>query len=365
MIRRLYLDNIRSFVNFEWEPGKLSLLLGRNGSGKTALFETIAALRTFLLGGDTASAFPSSSRTRWETRSKQSLELVVELGQSAFDYRVEVVHDVDSGSATIAGEILSCDGRVVVQFRPDGLHVVVGTEGTTVIPGANRARSGVGAVQGATGSDLERFQKWVRGLWVLRPDPRAMAADTDRRRVSNVPWLASNLSNFAAWYPPMLTTKPGTMFKAIQSLADSLPGFTELFQEDGLLCARFETGGTSATYSFDELSDGERMLIALACVTSALGGPDKTLLLDEPDNYLALREVQPWMADLVDATLRKGGPQVFLISHHPDTLNFLAIENGWRVFRDGAGPTRISRFEVKPEAGSPAEAMATGLDEPS
>ena len=31
MIERIYLDNIRSFVNFEWRPERLALLLGRNG----------------------------------------------------------------------------------------------------------------------------------------------------------------------------------------------------------------------------------------------------------------------------------------------------------------------------------------------
>jgi AAA15 family ATPase/GTPase len=33
MLKRLYIDNFRSFVNFEYKPGSKQLLLGANGSG--------------------------------------------------------------------------------------------------------------------------------------------------------------------------------------------------------------------------------------------------------------------------------------------------------------------------------------------
>src|SRR5262245_48632894 len=50
VIERVYLDNIRTFVNFEWRPGSLAILLGPNGAGKTALLETLGGIQTFLLG---------------------------------------------------------------------------------------------------------------------------------------------------------------------------------------------------------------------------------------------------------------------------------------------------------------------------
>lgn len=33
MIRRIYVDNFRSLVDFTWEPGKEVLMVGYNGSG--------------------------------------------------------------------------------------------------------------------------------------------------------------------------------------------------------------------------------------------------------------------------------------------------------------------------------------------
>ena len=38
MLKRIYIDNFRCFVNFELNLEKVSLLLGPNGSGKTSIF---------------------------------------------------------------------------------------------------------------------------------------------------------------------------------------------------------------------------------------------------------------------------------------------------------------------------------------
>ena len=75
------------------------------------------------------------------------------------------------------------------------------------------------------------------------------------------------------------------------------------------------------------------------------GSPDdsgkvpRTLFLDEPDNYVTLPELQPWLADLEDGagdTL----PQVVLISHHPEAIDFLADNTVW-LAREPEGHTRI------------------------
>jgi predicted ATPase len=362
MIERLYIDNFRSFVNFEWKPERLGLLLGRNGAGKTAIFDALEAVQRFVSGTSNVNeAFPDSSRTRWETRVEQAIELDARVEGSSYRYKLVVAHgEVRQDESLVQSELLECDGRVVLAFKNGDLRIYRGAQELS-IPGARPTRSGVGALTGDPA--LERFQTWVRNIWLLRPDPRVMSARIDRRRTSKAPWLDSDLSNFAAWYPPMLASKPKAMFEATKSLAPILDGFVELYEEDGALSIRFENNGTTSSYSFDELSDGERALVGLYVVVNAVAGPGKTILLDEPDNYVGLREVQPWLADLLDRSLRSDGPQVLLISHHPDTLNFLAVENGWRVFRDQGGPTRIERFQPAENTGA-AETMARGWDAP-
>lgn len=363
MLERLYLDNIRSLVNFEWQPGRLALLLGLNGAGKTAILDTLATVQRFVTGvWSVSEAFPDATRTRWESRVEQTVELDVRIGSSAYRYRLVVEHDEAGGDdALVKSERLECDGRTVVEFKTGDLRIYRGTQELS-IPGTRPTRSGVGAMASSGEPSIERFLRWARDIWLLRPDPRAMTGRIDRRRTSKPPWLQSDLSNFAAWYPPMLASKPGSMFKATQSLASILDGFIELYEEDGALSLRFERDGITSSFSFDELSDGERAIIALYVVVNGVAGSGKTLLLDEPDNYVALREIQPWLADLAERALRTDGPQVFLISHHPDTLNFFAVEKGWRLFRSGGGPTRIERFKVAENTG-PAETIARGWDD--
>jgi predicted ATPase len=364
MIERLYLDNLRSFVNFEWRPEQLSLLLGRNGAGKTGVFDALEAVQRFVTGTASVSeAFPEASRTRWETRLEQTIELDLRLASNAFHYRLVIAHDDKKpDDALVQLELLQCDGRTLVEFKTGDLRIYRGAQELS-IPGTRPTRSGVGAMTSGGDPGLDRFQQWMRDIWVLRPDPRVMSSRIDRRRTAKAPWLNSDLSNFAAWYPPTLASKPGSMFKATKSLEPILDGFVELYEEDGALFARFDNQGTTSSYSFDELSDGERALIGLYIVVNGIAGAGKTVLLDEPDNYVALREVQPWLSELTDRTLRKDGPQVLLISHHPDTLNFLAVDKGWRVFREKGGPTRIERFRPAENTGA-AETMAQGWETP-
>ena len=48
MITRIYVDNFRSLVNFEWKPGRVALLMGANGSGKTSLIAALWKVRSLI-----------------------------------------------------------------------------------------------------------------------------------------------------------------------------------------------------------------------------------------------------------------------------------------------------------------------------
>lgn len=82
------------------------------------------------------------------------------------------------------------------------------------------------------------------------------------------------------------------------------------------------------------------MLYALLMLELESG---KTLLIDEPDNFLALAEIQPWLNLLQDRRKDKGG-QVILVSHHPEVLNQVALAHGTWLWRDSGGPVRARPF---------------------
>ncbi len=363
MIERLYLDNLRSFVNFEWRPERLTLLLGSNGAGKTALLETLVAVQRFVGGEISVSeAFPGASRTRWDARAEQTVEIDVRLPVGLCRYRLVVVHDLDDPeNQAVKSESLHVNEGPAVEFTTGDLRIY--RQGQAVeVPGARPTRSGIGTIDPGRDQGLGAFQDWMGKIRLLRSDPRSMSAWVARSRAGTPVRLEPDLANFAEWYRRMLAEKPGSMFKAMRAVEQALPGLVELPVDEGQLQARFERAGVTTSYSFDELSDGERSLIALYAVLHAYAVSGRVLLIDEPDNYLGLREVQPWLAELTERALRSDGPQVILVSHHPEALNFLAPERGHRMFRDGSGPTRIERF-VPEEGLSPDETIARGLDE--
>src|SRR5690606_29379939 len=85
-------------------------------------------------------------------------------------------------------------------------------------------------------------------------------------------------------------------------------------------------------------SDGQRALVALYSLVRLAAGQGYTLFLDEPDNYLALPEIQPWLIELTDSC---GGdvPQAVLCSHHPELIDYLGSNRGVLLERESSGVT--------------------------
>src|SRR5262245_39327515 len=78
MISRIYIDNYKCFTNFEYRPDALQLLLGANGTGKSAIFDILDALRQLIIQGTTClSAFPPGTLSAWDQRTEQKFELAL------------------------------------------------------------------------------------------------------------------------------------------------------------------------------------------------------------------------------------------------------------------------------------------------
>src|SRR5208282_1484188 len=78
MLTRLYATNYRCLVNFEFKPSNKQLIIGRNGTGKTTVFDVLALLRDFAGRGlPCESQFGGKTRTRWQDVPEQRFELDV------------------------------------------------------------------------------------------------------------------------------------------------------------------------------------------------------------------------------------------------------------------------------------------------
>lgn len=119
------------------------------------------------------------------------------------------------------------------------------------------------------------------------------------------------------------------------------------------------------TVDFDELSDGQKALIALYTLLHCAVGSGSTICIDEPENFVALAEIQPWLLELNDR-IDDGDGQAILVSHHPELINLLAPEQAVIFSREHGGPVRVEAF--RPDALgklSPAELIARGWERDS
>jgi hypothetical protein len=88
-----------------------------------------------------------------------------------------------------------------------------------------------------------------------------------------------------------------------------------------------------------------------------------TILIDEPENHVALAEIQPWLMDLRDAC-GEGFPQAVLISHHPELIDYLGAESGRWIERDALGPSRVKKLPEHTDGSlSLSELIARGWTE--
>ena len=68
------------------------------------------------------------------------------------------------------------------------------------------------------------------------------------------------------------------------------------------------------------------------------------LFIDEPDNYVALAEIQPWLTDLAEAC-GEVLPQAVLCSHHPELIDYLGGDRGLLLEREASGAATARRPE--------------------
>ena len=105
------------------------------------------------------------------------------------------------------------------------------------------------------------------------------------------------------------------------------------------------------------------MLCVLYTLLYGSRGADRSLFLDEPDNFLALREIQPWLVQAADFAGSEI-PQIVLVSHHPEIIDYLGESKLRMLTRKRNGSIRVkTEFDF---GGSPlklSEIVARGWDE--
>lgn len=365
MLTRLYVDNYRCFVNFEYCPERKQLILGSNGTGKSSLLDALLFVRQFATVGERAHPGMLIHWTRWQTRPEQTFEIEAVLDDQTFRYRLVLEPWGDPPLPRVVLETVHCDDKPIFEFKTGNVRLYDDQFTSKTTYSLDWHRSALATIQPSkTDQMLTRFRVWLAGLFCFRLNPFAMTIRAEKEDAAP----NADLSNFAAWYRHLVLADPEQNSEMITRLKEVLDGFTFLKLDPAgenvrLLFAEFEDGdGSRVRLGFNELSDGQRCLICLYAILEFLVARGQTVILDEPDNFVSLREIQPWLMAVTDYVEEERG-QVLVISHHPEVIDQWAPRSGVQFYRDRCGPVRIKEFRGDIGGGlSASESVARGWE---
>lgn len=372
MLKRIYIDNYKCMSNFEYSPARIQLIFGINGSGKTALFEVLERVRDLVVRGyPVKEALDGATCTEWDTRREQSFEIEIEGNGGTYVYKLQVEHHAREEKCRVAreellfeaGRLYFFDGETVHLYRDDG------SQGPSFPQ--DWSRSGIALIPERNDNQkLCWFRRRMGMVYVIAIDPFRMQDVSESEQGTP----ARSLENLASWYRHLTQDSPERMSPLFESLGDVIEGFQwikliDVGQNNRVMRMGFQRKGTEngerSEFDFvlSQLSQGHRCLIALFTILHCALRKDMTLCIDEPDNFIAIREMQPWVGQLCDR-VEELESQCLIISHHPEFLDHPGLRDGMYFERSDAGPVRARSLDWSEYGGlSPSEILARGWEE--
>ncbi len=350
MIKKIFIDNFRCFSNFELHLDELTLLIGSNGSGKSSVLDVIYATRRLLSGSAKLTdpdIFPYETLTRWQNRKIQIFEFEVLIENTLFNYRLEVEHEEKNRKARVKSETLSAQGYPLFEFKRGDVQLFRDNSSKGPKFSAEWSESALARVPSRDDNiQLTRFLEYMRNVFVCGLYPMGFLAES--KTEDSI--LYRDGSNFSSWYRHVVQERQELVPEFNNSIKDLINGFVSIRLERIGLETRvfiliFEHEGQRYELNLSEISDGQRALLALYALINLTLGQGNTIFFDEPDNYISLKEIQPWLTTLSDAC---GSlvPQAVICSHHPEIIDYLSVDNAILLKIEESGLITPKRVEL-------------------
>jgi hypothetical protein len=204
----------------------------------------------------------------------------------------------------VLSETVCFQGKPIFEFTNGEVHLYTDRFEHTVAYPFDWQRSAFATmIPRNDNKHLTRFKLWIGSLFCFRINPFAMGFRAEAEDLyPNV-----DLSNITAWYRHLIQAYPKENAALLDSLREAVDDFSFLPLETvgenvRLLIAEFvHSGGTGIKFGFGELSEGQRCLICLYTILHFVLAKGSTVFLDEPENFVSLREIQPWLMAVADA----------------------------------------------------------------
>ena len=363
MLKRLYVDNFRCLVDFELNFDSINLFLGDNGAGKSTVFDILGKLQKFITkeNANLKSLFKLSDCTRWQDKEHQRFELEILGNNGVYKYKLEIqkieVVDIDFGTESndpyfdtmISGEHLWFNEKPLLSVYQKSVETCSDDGIFHYSSRYNYSQSIVPLLKPDNNNKkIIWFRDRIKRLAILKITPNLITSESSQKNS----FLTKKMENFVSWYRYIFADNQNKLTQLTESLQDILDGFIrfklERISEKAVilkLIFKTEESHQNIEYTFGELSDGQKVLVVLYSLFYGLESQDYTLCIDEPENFLALPEIQPWLFQLYDLC-SENKLQALLISHHPELIDYLlASPVGYWFQRESNSSVRVQPID--------------------
>ncbi|MEA5530132.1 ATP-binding protein [Dolichospermum sp. UHCC 0684] len=342
MLKRIYIDNFRCLVNFELNVDSINLFLGGNGAGKSTVFDVLRKIQAFVRGDDKVEGiFKSSDCTRWQTSTIQHFELEIVGNGGNYKYELAIGHNQEN--SRVEYERLWFDNQPLLKFEIGEVQLFGDNYSESIKYSFDWSQSILPTLMPRSkNTKLTWFKNRIERFVIVKIVPSLMSDESEQEETR----LLFRMENFVSWYR-YISQDQGKVAELMTILKQVLDGFVSFKFESSGKITSLQLRFLDKYYRFNELSDGQKTLIVLYTLIYCTQSEDYTLCIDEPENFLALPEIQPWLLQLYDSC-DEGKLQTLLISHHPVLINYLlASPIGYWFERQSNTPVRVKKISNK------------------
>ena len=387
MLQRLYVHNFRCLENFELNLKDLpsSLLIGKNGTGKSTIASALEVLQSIGRGINRVSQLIQAKdfnsgrsgipiRFEIEVVLKEQLYkyvLALELSTENFkEIRIFEEHLLVAGNPIYSREAAQVKlyGNNIQSQTPQGNRIASPFSNQFPLTTSQLMAFQVDwhlvaltliQVQSET-DPLYIFKNWLSRMIILAPIPSLMTGESSGETLEPT----RDGSNFGEWFSGLLRRYPAAYTQVDRYLREVMPDIQDIQNEPigkdaKSMIVQFEANNQTLSLDFKDLSDGEKCFFLCAIVLAANKYYSPFCFWDEPDNYLSLSEVGHFITTLRRSFKNSG--QILVTSHNEEAIRKFSNENTFILDRKShLEPTLIRMLSEIPINGDLVNSLILG-----
>ena len=325
MLKRLKVDGFRTLVNTEVQFDPLTIMIGRNGAGKTTILDSLQLLGNFARGGVGRAFGPPPWSLSWQRTKGIGRISAVRFEVQVAERPVSAAAQMATKSSYLYGLCLSEKDREPLVTEERLLHL---SDNRTIasLDIHGKPLSGTVLSPGKDDSDLEieHVSQALKSVISYELNPRSIEQPNDpehnyvSREGFGVAGVLANMKDSdPGWFSPM-----ESRLRKFRPETESI----DVWAAAGKVFWGLRDKGQEYPFPAVHLSWGDRQLVGLLCVLYCTK-PGATIAIEEIDrgfNHSRYAEVIELLTEAAYDGIDGRGPiQIFVTTHSPSFLNKL------------------------------------------